>query len=120
MTAMLFLAYCAGNIAGPQLFIATEEPNYSTAFRAIMICYALVVALALTLRFYLQWTNKKRQAEEGIEGSAGASGAVGGGKIIEVTEGSGNVNEALGRIQLRPEDYDDVTDWNTYGFRYRL
>jgi MFS family permease len=120
MTALIFVAYCAGNIAGPQLFKETEAPHYWTAFRAIMICYALVVVLAIALRVYLQFLNKKRERDEGIVGSAGASGAVGGGKIADV--GGGDDAEAVNgnAVQLRPEDYDDVTDWKTYGFRYRI
>ncbi|KAI1207536.1 putative allantoate permease [Annulohypoxylon truncatum] len=119
MTALLFIAYCTGNIVGPQLFISSEEPTYDTAFRAIMICYALVVCLAALLRFYLQFVNTRRQREEGIEGSAGASGAVGGGKVVDVVD-SRNVTEAVNEVQLRPEDYEDVSDWKTFGFRYRL
>jgi MFS family permease len=117
MTALLFVAYCAGNIAGPQLFIAAEAPTYGTAFRAILICYSLVVGFSIALRAYLQFTNRRRQRKEGVEGSAGASGAVGGGKVVDVRRGvAGAVNE----VQLRREDYEDVTDWNTFGFRYRL
>ncbi|KAI1487417.1 major facilitator superfamily domain-containing protein [Biscogniauxia mediterranea] len=119
MTALLFVAYCAGNIAGPQLFLDDEAPTYDTAFRAIMVCYALVVALAAALRAYLQATNARRRREEGVEGSAGAAGAVGGGKVADVADGR-RVAEAVGEVQLRPEDYEDVTDWNTFGFRYRL
>ncbi|KAI6088280.1 putative allantoate permease [Hypoxylon rubiginosum] len=119
MTAMLFIAYCTGNIVGPQLFKADEEPTYQTAFRAIMICYALVVCLVAILRVYLQLLNKKRQRAEGIEGSAGASGAVGGGKVIDVADRR-DITEAVNEVQLRPEDYEDVTDWKTFGFRYRL
>ncbi|KAI1338157.1 putative allantoate permease [Xylariaceae sp. FL0016] len=119
MTAMLFLAYCAGNISGPQLFISSEEPTYNTAFRAIMICYALVVGLVIALRFYLATTNRKRQREEGVQGSAGSSGAVGGGKVVDAADGN-RITEVVHEVQLRPEDYEDVTDWNTFGFRYRL
>lgn len=118
MTAMIFIAYCAGNIAGPQLFKDEEAPTYSTAFRAIMICYALAVCLCLVLRFYLQFVNNKRRQEEGIEGSAGTSGVVGG-KVDDVNDGR-SVTEAINEVQLRPEDYEDVTDWKTFGFRYRL
>ncbi|KAI1411567.1 putative allantoate permease [Hypoxylon sp. FL1857] len=119
MTALLFIAYCTGNIVGPQLFISDEEPTYDTAFRAIMICYALAVCLVAVLRLYLQLVNKRRQREEGIQGSAGASGAVGGGKVIDVVDGR-NITEAVNEVQLGPEDYEDVTDWKTFGFRYRL
>ncbi|TID07062.1 putative transporter [Colletotrichum higginsianum] len=120
MSALLFLAYCAGNIAGPQFFKAAEEPHYNTAFRTIMICYALVVVLALGLRFYLQWMNAKRTKEEGYEGSAGGAGAVGGGKVMQADGNANDVADMVDRVELRPEDYEDVTDWKTAGFRYRL
>ncbi|KAI1848377.1 hypothetical protein JX266_005683 [Neoarthrinium moseri] len=118
MTALIFIAYCAGNIAGPQLFISTEAPTYPTAFRAIMTCYALAICLCILLRFYLQFMNTQRCKTEGIEGSAGTSGAVGG-KVNDATDGR-TVTEIINEVQLRPEDYDDVTDWKTFGFRYRL
>ncbi|KAF2703531.1 MFS general substrate transporter [Pleomassaria siparia CBS 279.74] len=119
MTALIFIAYCAGNIAGPQFFKSSEAPHYWTAFRAIMICYALVVVLAVVLRVYLQMLNKKRERDEGIVGSSGTSGAVGGGKVVDATVG-GHGTEAMNAVQLQPEDYEDTTDWKTFGFRYRL
>lgn len=119
MTAMLFLAYCAGNISGPHFFRKSEAPHYATAFQAIMICYSLVVVLALGLRFYLQWFNAKRTREEGFEGSASSAGAVANGKVPEALSGR-DVAEAVSEVQLRPEDYEDVTDWKTAGFRYRF
>lgn len=61
MTAILFVAYCAGNIAGPQFFRASEEPRYPTAFRAIMVCYALVLLMAMGLRTYLVYENRRRE-----------------------------------------------------------
>ncbi|PBK69556.1 MFS general substrate transporter [Armillaria solidipes] len=65
MTALLFIAYCTGNITGPQFFKSSESPHYQTAFRTIMICYALVVVEALGLRFYLIWVNRRREILEG-------------------------------------------------------
>lgn len=119
MTALLFIAYCAGNIAGPQLFIDDEAPTYDTAFRGILVCYSLVVGFSLVLRTYLQFVNHRRRGTEGVEGSAGASGVVGGGKIFDGSPGS-PVDQAVGEVRLRPEDYEDVTDWKAFGFRYRL
>ncbi|KAJ5228209.1 hypothetical protein N7489_008917 [Penicillium chrysogenum] len=118
VTAMLFLAYCAGNISGPHFFLSEEAPTYDTAFRTIMICYALTVILALALRFYLQWTNARRVRLEGFEGSAGNAGAVGG-KGLDAARDSTNVADIVDRVPLVSDDYEDVTDWNTPGFRYR-
>jgi MFS family permease len=119
MTAMIFIAYCAGNIAGPQFFKKSEAPNYPTAFRAILICYIIAAALALSLRVYLQLLNKKRDRDEGVQGSAGMSGAVASGKLAEMHSKS-DMAEVVRTVALQPEDYDDVTDWNTVGFRYRV
>jgi MFS family permease len=119
VTAMLFLAYCAGNISGPQFFLSSEAPTYNTAFRTIMICYALAVIFALALRFYLQWTNARRTREEGFEGSAGNAGAVGDGKVLNVDSNSKNVVDMVNQVRLVSTDYEDVTDWKTPGFRYR-
>ncbi|KAG6040580.1 hypothetical protein E4U41_000088 [Claviceps citrina] len=130
MAAMQFMAYCAGNIVGPQLFRQTEAPTYQSAFRGIMVCYALAIVLALGLRFHLQWVNADRARKEGFQGSAGAAGA--GAVAVAVAEGksatqltrtftAGELAEpAAAEVQLRPEDYEDVTDWKVVGFRYRL
>jgi hypothetical protein len=119
ITAMLFLAYCAGNLAGPHFFRDSEAPKYPSAFQTIMICYALAICLAIAHRVYLQWMNAKRIRVEGFEGSMGAAGAVAGGKVPDGVDGR-DVAERVGEVNLRPEDYEDVTDWNTVGFRYRL
>lgn len=115
MTAMLFLAYCAGNLSGPHFFRDSEAPTYETAFRTILVCYALVMVLAVAHRFYLQWLNKKRESEEGFEGSAGDAGAVG--KTAEVLDGRPVGEEVQ---EVREDAFEDVTDWKTPGFRYRL
>ncbi|KAG5984062.1 hypothetical protein E4U55_006197 [Claviceps digitariae] len=119
MTAMQFIAYCTGNIVGPQLFRQQEAPTYESAFKGIMICYALVMVLAVVLRFYLQWVNDKRARREGFQGSAGAAGAVAEAKTTTRLTPR-EVAEAATEIQLRPVDYEDVTDWEMMGFRYRL
>ncbi|KAI1742829.1 major facilitator superfamily domain-containing protein [Xylaria scruposa] len=93
-TALLFVAYCVGNIVGPQLFVEGEAPAYATAFHGIVICYSLVVGLALLLRGYLKVLNRQRTAKEGMQVSSSED--------------------------TRPGNYDDNTDWNTFGFRYRL
>lgn len=111
ITALLFIAYCTGNIAGPQFFRASEAPTYNTAFKTIMICYSLVIVLAVTLRVYLQWMNARRTKMEGIEGSTATAGAV-----VDVKTGDG----ADAPAEIRAEAYEDLTDWETVGFRYRL
>ncbi|OAA36176.1 major facilitator superfamily transporter [Beauveria brongniartii RCEF 3172] len=112
ITALLFIAYCTGNIAGPQFFRDSEAPTYNTAFKTIMICYSLVIVLSIVLRAYLQWFNALRSKTEGIQGSAAMAGVVADNKLRSGTD--------VPPMELRPEAFEDVTDWKTTGFRYRL
>ncbi|KAI5468041.1 major facilitator superfamily domain-containing protein [Mariannaea sp. PMI_226] len=106
MTALLFLAYCGGNIVGPHFFRKSEDPRYDTAFKAIMISYSLATACALILRLHLQQVNWKRVQEEGVRGSAGSAGFA--------SRGTAAADS------LRSGRDEDLTDWKMIGFRYRL
>ncbi|RBQ77567.1 hypothetical protein FVER14953_07539 [Fusarium verticillioides] len=105
ITAMLFITYCIGNMAGPHFFLKSEDPLYETAFKAITICYSLATVCAVCLRTYLERLNERRTREEGLVGSAGSGGVVRG-------DAQGH-DDSSG-----PES--DVTDWQVVGFRYRL
>ncbi|KAL2826884.1 major facilitator superfamily domain-containing protein [Aspergillus cavernicola] len=113
MTGSMFVAYCVGNIAGPHLFRASEAPGYETSFRTILICYALAAALALSLHVYLRLLNARRDREEEIQGNASQQPD---NHRTDSTEVSPLIRSAISP----PGGCDDVTDWNTFGFRYRL
>jgi len=100
ITAILFVTYCAGNIAGPQTFISSEaKRGYPTAFKAILICYGLVIIVSVALRLYLTFVNKSR----------------------DKAEGATVVDQSIPpKKGLTDEDYEDITDFNTSGFRYRM
>ncbi|KAJ4400958.1 hypothetical protein N0V91_008337 [Didymella pomorum] len=66
--AMIFIAYCTGNIIGPQLFFAKEAPSYPSGFLAMMVCCGAALVLCFVLRLFLMRENKKRDRETGIEG----------------------------------------------------
>ncbi|KAL4875999.1 major facilitator superfamily domain-containing protein [Aspergillus karnatakaensis] len=117
ITGSMFVAYCIGNIAGPHLFRASEAPGYETSFRTILICYALAAGLALSLHIYLQRLNARRDREEGVHGDAGLSGAVHGQQ--QNTQGSTEVSPLIRSTVHGQDDSDELTDWGTFGFRYR-
>jgi hypothetical protein len=77
--------------------------GYPTAFKAILICYGLVVIVAMVLRLYLIFANKSRDRQEGAAAAA---------ETLEQTPPE--------KRQLTAEDYEDITDLNTPGFRYRM
>ncbi|KAG5999785.1 hypothetical protein E4U21_006334, partial [Claviceps maximensis] len=60
VNALVFVAYCVGNIIGPQLFFENEDPTYQSGFLALMICLAIAFALCWVIRFYLMWENRRR------------------------------------------------------------
>ncbi len=65
----IFIAYCTGNIIGPQLFLQREYPTYKTGFLAIMICYVIGLIGSLLLRANLVWENERRDCEQQLMSS---------------------------------------------------
>ncbi|OBT67457.1 hypothetical protein VE03_03041 [Pseudogymnoascus sp. 23342-1-I1] len=61
-TAIVFIAYCTGNIIGPQIMFSREAPSYPSGFAGILVCFSCSTILIFVLRFYLIWENKKRDA----------------------------------------------------------
>ncbi|VUC37974.1 unnamed protein product [Clonostachys rosea] len=61
VNAMIFIAYCTGNIIGPQLFLEREAPSYPSGFLAIIICLSIGLFSCFVLRFYLIWENRRRE-----------------------------------------------------------
>ncbi|KAF3007713.1 hypothetical protein E8E13_009639 [Curvularia kusanoi] len=75
--AMIFIAYCGGNVIGPQLFFAKEAPSYPSGFLSILVCCGAAFVLCFVLRIYLIWENNKRDRETGLEGiSADEDGSI--------------------------------------------
>ncbi|KAL4901046.1 hypothetical protein BDW74DRAFT_182147 [Aspergillus multicolor] len=60
--ALVFLAYCAGNIIGPHAFLSKEAPIYQTGCKLIISCLAAQAALSIALRLLLIRRNKQRNA----------------------------------------------------------
>lgn len=65
--AMMYVAFCVGQVAAPQLFLSKEAPVYETAFRASFVCFALCILLTIVLRYYLICENKRRDQLAAIE-----------------------------------------------------
>ncbi|KAI1848518.1 hypothetical protein JX265_013801 [Neoarthrinium moseri] len=59
-TAVVFMAYCVGNIIGPHAFLDKEAPTYPTGCKLIIACSAAQIAVAVALRVLLLRRNKMR------------------------------------------------------------
>ncbi|KAI5292100.1 hypothetical protein KEM55_008084, partial [Ascosphaera atra] len=111
MTAIMFLAYCAGNIAGPHFFKSNDAPHYPTAFRAILVCYSLAMVIAVLLRFYVMWQNRRRDRVEGQSDRTGD---------YVRDKAATKVNSQEVPVDDGLSDGEDLTDLQTPGFRYRM
>lgn len=86
-SAVVFIGFCAGNIAGPQTFITSEArkctdyllpplpgfilltyslhlAKYRTAYRAMLIAYSIKLVMAFILYVHMYMFNKKRDTEQ--------------------------------------------------------
>ncbi|EED23468.1 MFS transporter, putative [Talaromyces stipitatus ATCC 10500] len=63
MAAAVFVAYCVGNIIGPQLVKSqTKAQHYPELWTGLIICYCITILSATTLYFVLRRENKLREA----------------------------------------------------------
>ncbi|KAG9228163.1 MFS allantoate transporter-like protein [Amylocarpus encephaloides] len=66
VNAIFFIMYCAGNIGGPQLFKTYEAPKYQTAYNGMIGCVSISITLAVALRQYMDWENKRRDRKQEV------------------------------------------------------
>jgi hypothetical protein len=90
--ANLIRIYCAGNIAGPHLFLAAEVPRYPTAIKGLAGAYAGAMGLQIIYTTYCYLENRRKQ-KEGL------------------LHAPNSTEDAL-------ESFDDLTDKENKHFRY--
>lgn len=90
MNAIFFLAYCLGNILGPQVFRQSDAPDYPNGYTGLLACIAVAIAAIVAYGLLCHWENEKRD-KEGI-----------------FDEGNEEVVEA----------FSDLTDKEKRSFRY--
>lgn len=65
MNAILLMSFCLGNIIGPLTFRQSDAPDFVPAKISIIVTCAVAAGLALLLRVYYTWENKKRDHRAG-------------------------------------------------------
>ncbi|KAL3484733.1 major facilitator superfamily domain-containing protein [Aspergillus germanicus] len=63
---LLFMAFSAGNIAGPFFFRERDAPRYVLAITIILVCFCLCIFIAAGLRVYMIIANKRRDRKYGV------------------------------------------------------
>ncbi|KAJ4294329.1 hypothetical protein N0V90_008019 [Kalmusia sp. IMI 367209] len=63
MASAVFVAYCVGNIIGPQLVKSqSKAKHYPELWTGLIICYCITIVSASILYFVLRRENKRREA----------------------------------------------------------
>lgn len=57
---MTLMAFCIGNLIGPQLFQAKDAPEYVPAKIVLLVFLSLACVLSICLRFVVRHENKRR------------------------------------------------------------
>ncbi|KAI9717400.1 MAG: hypothetical protein M1812_004752 [Candelaria pacifica] len=60
VAAMYLIAYCVGNIIGPQVFRPKDAPRYKPAEITIICCWGICVFDLLFIWWYCQYQNRKK------------------------------------------------------------
>ncbi|RBR16519.1 uncharacterized protein FIESC28_06928 [Fusarium coffeatum] len=68
-SAMVFIAYCVGNVIGPHAFLGEEAPLYQTGCIFILGCSVAQMMVAIMLRVLLVRRNARRDAAAAAVGS---------------------------------------------------
>ncbi|KAL4809896.1 MFS general substrate transporter [Aspergillus unguis] len=73
VSAMLFIAYCIGNIIGPQLFFDDEAPKYPTGLKGVLAGFSLAIFFLVMLYIYYVFENRRRDRKYGPVDQDGVS-----------------------------------------------
>ncbi|PWY83244.1 MFS general substrate transporter [Aspergillus sclerotioniger CBS 115572] len=66
LNAIFFLAYCVGNIIGPQVFRSTDAPTYSHGYEGLLACLVVAIVAISAYGFLCRWENRRRDATDHV------------------------------------------------------
>ncbi|RSM10004.1 hypothetical protein CDV31_007410 [Fusarium ambrosium] len=89
VNASIFVAYCAANMIGPQVFFIREAPNYPTGYNTLLGFEVAAICCITAYAVGCFMENRRRDRKEGTNVSVGAD-----------------------------EQFGDLTDYEKRGFRY--
>lgn len=67
VSAMLFIAYCVGNIIGPQMFSANQAPQYKSGMAGSIAGFSIAIICLILLQIYYIYENRRRDRLAGGE-----------------------------------------------------
>jgi ACS family allantoate permease-like MFS transporter len=92
VAALYLLAYCTGNIIGPQTFRPKDAPEYRPAEITILVCWVVCIIDILYIWWYYRRQNKKKAL----------------------------IRESPGYVKVENQEFLDLTDRENAEFVYSL
>lgn len=92
VSAMFFIAYCVGNLIGPQIINLKDAPRYVTCKIIICVLYGFGLFLLMAMRFLNVYRNKQKDK-----------------KMAEL---------GAGYVHRQNQEFMDLTDMENLEFRY--
>lgn len=106
--AIYFMAYCVGNIVGPQLFSSDDAPEYKPGYEGMLACIVVAIASITAYGGLCRWDNLKRDREQAAATAAAGAGDADGQQAESDTTSSEGGETA----------FSDRTDKEKRSFRY--
>ncbi|EJT98412.1 MFS allantoate transporter [Dacryopinax primogenitus] len=91
VSALYLIAYCVGNLIGPQIFQTKDAPRYTPALITIVVCWILCIILLLVIWFVNARENRRRDA----------------------------FRKSPEYVHVQNQEFLDLTDGENMDFRYR-
>jgi uncharacterized protein HemX len=122
-TATMFVAMCAGNIVGPQVYLAREAPHYRSGLYTAMSCWALLALVALGMGAYLKLLNRRQEKRREALGLPCKLRDM---SIMSLDEADAYKQELFEKLrseghateELYANSFDDMTDFENCMFQY--
>ncbi|KZT57449.1 MFS allantoate transporter-like protein [Calocera cornea HHB12733] len=91
VSALYLIAYCVGNLIGPQVFQAKDAPRYTPALITIVVCWIICIILLLVIWWVNVRENRRRDA----------------------------FRDSPEYVHMKNQEFLDLTDGENMDFRYR-
>lgn len=116
---------CAGNVIGPQVYLSREAPVYLTGLYVDIACWCMLLILALSMGVYLNYLNKRKEAQRVAMGLPANLKDM---SIMTTEEADAYRKELSERLaaegfdesRLWGQAFDDMTDFENPMFAYVL
>ncbi|WWD16913.1 hypothetical protein CI109_101345 [Kwoniella shandongensis] len=117
---IMFIFQCAGNVAGPQVYLDDEAPIYRTGLYADLACWCLLFVLIIFMSIYLKYLNRRQEKKRERMGRVAQIQDTSIMTLEEAAEYKRQLAANGDADDLNLHAFDDLTDFQNPDFMYVL